>query len=175
VSPIAKNAGRRLSCNDKGLWLWVPACAGTTMCIGHDLTFPRRDASESRIIRSPWRAWGMPGVQCTRSLACEKQKHTSKAHHRSTGSGPAFPHANGFNGFLRALPGEPGFVATIAREIITSTGLTSASGCQDHTTSPSAMSSASSLRAISVHRIPPHVRDDRETPLVWDGMGESWM
>jgi hypothetical protein len=28
---------------------------------------------------------------------------------------------------------------------------------------------ASSLRAISVHRIPPHVRDDRETPLIWDG------
>ena len=26
---------------------------------------------------------------------------------------PAFPHANGFNGFLRALPGESGFVATI--------------------------------------------------------------
>ena len=28
---------------------------------------------------------------------------------------------------------------------------------------------ASSLRAISVHRIPPHVRDDRETPPLWDG------
>jgi hypothetical protein len=79
----------------------------------------------------------MPSVQCTRSLACEKQKHTSKSPqvHRID---PAFPHAIGFNGFLRALPGEPGFVATIAREIITSTGLTSASGCQDHTTSPSA-------------------------------------
>ena len=79
----------------------------------------------------------MPGVPCTRSLVCEKQKHTSKSPqvHRID---PAFPHAIGFNGFLRALPGEPGFVATIAREIITSTGLTSASGCQDHTTSPSA-------------------------------------
>jgi hypothetical protein len=28
---------------------------------------------------------------------------------------------------------------------------------------------ASSLRAVSVHRIPPHVRDDRETPLLRDG------
>jgi hypothetical protein len=25
-------------------------------------------------------------------------------------------------------------------------------------------------RRIRVHRIPPHVRDDRETPLCWDGM-----
>ena len=42
--------------------------------------------------------------------------------------------------------------------------LAPASGRQDHTTSPSA-SSAFASRAISVHRIPPHVRDDRETPL----------
>jgi hypothetical protein len=39
-----------------------------------------------------------------------------------------------------------------------------ASGRQDHTTSPSA-SGAFVLRAIRVHRSPPHVRDDRETPL----------
>src|SRR5579863_8268281 len=31
---------------------------------------------------------------------------------------------------------------------------------------------ASSLRAVGVHRIPPHVRDDRETPLRWAGRGE---
>ena len=43
--------------------------------------------------------------------------------------------------------------------------LTPASGCRDHTTSPSA-SGALVSRAISVHRSPPHVRDDRETPLV---------
>ena len=42
--------------------------------------------------------------------------------------------------------------------------LTPASGRQDHTTSPSA-SSALVRSAIRVHRIPPHVRDDRETPL----------
>ena len=45
--------------------------------------------------------------------------------------------------------------------------LTPASGCQDHTASPSA-SSALVRSAISVHRIPPRVRDDRETPLMWD-------
>ena len=26
---------------------------------------------------------------------------------------------------------------------------------------------------LRVHRIPTHVRDDRETPLVWDGMAEN--
>jgi hypothetical protein len=42
--------------------------------------------------------------------------------------------------------------------------LTPASGRQDHTTSPSA-SGAFVSRAVSVHHSPPHVRDDRETPL----------
>jgi hypothetical protein len=50
--------------------------------------------------------------------------------------------------------------------------LTPASGCQDHTTSPSA-SSALVCSAISVHRNPLHVRDDRETPLWRSGMIRS--
>jgi hypothetical protein len=47
--------------------------------------------------------------------------------------------------------------------------LTPASRRQDHTTSPSA-SRAVRQKRLSVHRIPLHVRDDRETPLVWDGI-----
>src|SRR6478609_7526147 len=51
------------------------------------------------------RAWGMPGAQCTRSRAwCVV--NTRVSHRRSPGNHPAFPHANGFNGFLRALPGD---------------------------------------------------------------------
>jgi hypothetical protein len=46
--------------------------------------------------------------------------------------------------------------------------LTPASGRQDHTTSPSAFAPFV-IGTISVHRIPPHVRDDRETPLGWGG------
>jgi len=61
----------------------------------------------------------MPGACCTRSLAWKKKNHTSLIHREDSRDHPAFPHANGFNGFLRALPGEPGFLATIAREIIT--------------------------------------------------------
>ena len=48
-----------------------------------------------------------------------------------------------------------------------SANLTPASRRQDHTTSPSALALFVSS-AISVHRIPPRVRDDRDTPLWWD-------
>jgi hypothetical protein len=51
----------------------------------------------------------------------------------------------------------------VMRSIIAN--LTPAPGRQDHTTSPSA-SPAVRQKRIRVHRIPPHVRDDRETPLV---------
>jgi len=33
-----------------------------------------------------------------------------------TPASPGIPRANGFNGLFRALPGEPGFVATIIPE-----------------------------------------------------------
>jgi hypothetical protein len=96
-----------------------------------------------------------------------KIKTTRVSPPRSHRDRPAFPHANGFNGFLRALPGESGFLATIIGSDAESIGtnLTSASRCQDHTTSPSAwlISSASPKR-------PPHpaptFRDDREAPLL---------
>ena len=54
------------------------------------------------------------------------------------------------------------------REVFPLANLTPASGRQDHTTSPYA-SGAHVYRAIRVHRIPPHVRDDRERP----SMGET--
>ncbi|HKC00417.1 MAG TPA: hypothetical protein VKD23_16660 [Terriglobales bacterium] len=54
---------------------------------------------------------------------------------------------------------------------IASTNLTPASGCQDHTTSPSALMPFVK-GTISVHRIPSRVRDDRDTPLEWDETAE---
>jgi hypothetical protein len=72
--------------------------------------------------------------QRTRSLACKSKKHASKSPQVRRNIRPSL--RNGFNGFLRALPGEPGllspYFARIPREI------TPASGRQDHTTSPSA-------------------------------------
>jgi hypothetical protein len=63
--------------------------------------------------------------------------------------------------------------------------LDTSNGCQDHTTSPSAACAVrqhavdrsretrpaitSRAQRCRVHRIPPRVRDDRDTPLMWGG------
>ena len=46
----------------------------------------------------------MPGARCTRSRACSVES-TRVSHHGRTGS-PGIPARNGFNGFLRTLPGD---------------------------------------------------------------------
>src|ERR1700730_3567929 len=66
-------------------------------------------------------------------------------------------------------PRGPGVLAPVVSQGLTPQTLAPASGRQGHTTSPSA-SSAFVLCAISVHRNPLHVRDDRETPLWRNGM-----
>ena len=63
---------------------------------------------------------------------------------------PAFP-ARWCYGLFRALLGEPGFVATVIGGLA-SADLTPASGCQDHTASPSALTPLV-LRHPHVHRI----------------------
>jgi hypothetical protein len=108
----------------------------------------------------------MPGAQCTRSLVCaycELSMHTS-IHSGGTGKHPAFP-TQWFYGLLRALPGDHRFVDPVIRATRWRlANLTPASGRQNHTASPSATASAR-LTLRRVHRIPPHVHDDRETPL----------
>src|SRR5260370_4458333 len=59
-----------------------------------------------------------------------------------------------------------GFFVTVTSRI-PPRRLTPASRRQNHTTSPSA-SSALVSSTVGVHRIPPRVRDDRDTPLEWD-------
>src|SRR4051794_30944401 len=103
----------------------------------------------------------MPGARCARSLACKSKKAHERSHHGHAGFARHSPR-NGFNGFLRALPGDR-LVVTVVSRFFTQ-NLTPASGRQDHTTSPSASVPFVS-GTISVHRIPPRVRDDRETPL----------
>ena len=58
------------------------------------------------------------------------------------------------------------------QEACFSQNLTPASRRQDHTTSPSASQAPLVKCAARVHRIPPRVRDDRDTPLVWDETAE---
>src|ERR1700688_1219967 len=83
-----------------------------------------------------------------------------------TPESPGIPRAMVY-GLYRALPGEPGFLATVASGIA-SADLTPASGCQDHTSLPSASSALVSC-TIGVHRIPPRGRDDRVSPLCGTG------
>ena len=105
----------------------------------------------------------MPDARCTRGLAC---KSVEKNAHEHTGSAEAIRHSlrNGFTAYS-ALSPVTGFLATVApkklasRELDASIG---ASGPHDF---------AVRFRAVRqkrshVHRIPPHVRDDREPPLL---------
>ena len=102
--------------------------------------FSRRDAPEVlREILAPskQRAQGKPGVRCTRSRACSGGS-TRVSHHEFTGNIRLSPR-NGFNGLFRALPGDRALLPPSPLRSLLLKNLTPASGCQDHTTSPSAL------------------------------------
>src|SRR3979490_1899672 len=97
-----------------------------------------------------------PAVSCAK---VHKKTHTSiQVQRRQSGIPCAMVY-----GLFRALPGDRAFLPP--SPALLSANLTPASGCQDHTTLPSA-SGAFVKGAIHVHRIPPHVCDDHETPLM---------
>src|ERR1700740_1674030 len=85
---------------------------------------------------------------------------------RSHRNHPAFP-TQWFTAYTVLSP-VIGFLATVAGGVA-STDLTPASGCQDHTSSPSA-SSTLVRSTIRVHRTPPRVRDVASRPSEWDRM-----
>ena len=96
------------------------------------------------------RAWGMPGAQRTRSRACSVES-TRVSHHGHTGDTRHSPR-NGFNGFLRALPGDrallpPSPTKIVFRKLDASVG---ASGPHDFAVRARAVRH----RRIRVHRIP---------------------
>jgi hypothetical protein len=80
------------------------------------------------------RAQETPGASCTRSLVCSVES-TRVVTTGSAGSTRRFLR-NGFNGFLRALPGDRALLPP--SPALLRANLTPASGRQDHTTSPSA-------------------------------------
>ena len=75
----------------------------------------------------------MPGAHCTHSLACKIKINTRVSHHRFA---ETLQHSlrDGFNGFLRALPGDRALLPPSLADT-SPPNLTPASGCQDHTTS----------------------------------------
>src|SRR5260370_28833827 len=108
----------------------------------------------------------MPGARCARSRACSVV-NTRVSHHGHTGITRHSPR-NGFNGFLRALPGDRALLPPSSADL-SSANLTPASGRQDHTTSPSASRRSRQQRRLRPPHPVPYVRDDRETPLRGDG------
>ena len=131
----------------------------------------RRDAPE---LCKPFslgcrREQGMPGAWCARSRAwCVVSTRVS--HHGHTGNTRHSPR-NGFNGFLRDLPGDRALLSPSSAEnpanLNASVG---ASGPHDFAVRLSAVRQ----RHRHVHRIPPRVCDDRETPLRGTGQGGFW-
>jgi hypothetical protein len=107
------------------------------------------------------RAQGKPGVRCTRSLVCSVLVAHECSHHRS----PEHPASlrNGFNGFLRALPGDRALLPPSPALLLAD--LTPATGRQDHTTSSSALAPFVKQRR-RVHRIPLRVDDVAQRPSV---------
>src|SRR5882672_6331237 len=132
--------------------------------IGRKSTISRRDAPELcwKLPALKTRAQGRPGARCTRGLACGLHKTKCTRAYRFSGNTPAFP-AQWLYGLYRALPGER--LSCHRRRRDTSRPLdasTAASGPHDF----AVRFSHARLRDISVHRIPPHVRDDHEPPLL---------
>src|SRR5882724_1601020 len=140
----------------------------------------------------------MPGARCTHSPACEvgSAHGSSPQVHRDH---PAFPHAMVLTAYFVLSPVTGLFchrrqrilAVSVRSDRHASANLTPASGRQDHTTSPSAAivsrqravdrsrihrirpATFSRAKRCRVHRIPPRVRDDRDTPLCGVGCESS--
>ncbi len=110
---------------------------------------------------------GRPDARRTRGLACKSRENSA---HEHTGSAEAVRPSlrNGFNGYFALFP-VTGFLATVASEKMTSQKLDASTGASEPHDFAVRLSAVRQER-LRVHRIPPHVRDDRETPLGWDGM-----
>jgi hypothetical protein len=96
----------------------------------------------------------------SRVQTCTKKRTRA---YRFSGGIPAFP-AQWFTAYSALSPVTGLSCHRHPREVLLPANLTPASGCQDHTASPSARVALVS-RNFRVHRIPPRVRDDREPPL----------
>jgi hypothetical protein len=116
----------------------------------HNFTTSPRNAPEALMNLPPLRGRGecrmpnAPAVSCA-MIVVERTRVTT-----STPESPGIPARNGFNGFLRALPGDRALLPPSPADMflskpgwadLNSANLTPASGRQDHTTSPYAATS----------------------------------
>jgi hypothetical protein len=119
----------------------------------------------------------MPGAWCARKPRVQWQKAKSTRVRQVTPETPGIPRAMVY-GLLRALPGDRALLPPSPRgyQRVGPEGPTSRSARLDASVEASGPHdfavrlSAVRQRRIRVHRIPSRVRDDRDTPLEWDGM-----
>jgi hypothetical protein len=113
----------------------------------------------------------MPGADAPAALRV-RIENTQVSHHRFTGS---HRHSlrNGFNGLLRALPGEPGFVVTIPAQCEALSRVDASVGASGPHGFAVRQIPRTPCEGISVHRSLPRVRGDREPPLLVGQDGAS--
>jgi hypothetical protein len=130
----------------------------------------------------PLRTEGAGKTGCALHPRSRVQNAHSKNAHEHTGSAETLRPSlrSGFNGFLRALPGDRAFLPPSPSRKNFRENLTPASGCQDHTTSPSASVSfvwrakyAPNTAASTASR--PAFVTIASRPSVWDGMALMWI
>ena len=108
------------------------------MTIKRDFAFSRRDAPEVLKNLPPREGVGNAGCPVhpqprVRMGSKYAHEYSQRSHRKS----PGIPARNGFNGFLRALPGDRAFLSPSIGSALAA-NLTPASRRQDHTASPSA-------------------------------------
>ena len=91
-------------CSKQHLWLWVPAFAGTTN-VKHTSAFSPRENARALPTTTLREGAGNAGCALHPQSRVQKVKSTRGSHHRFTGAVRHSPR-NGFNGFLRDLPGD---------------------------------------------------------------------
>ena len=131
----------------------------------HTSTFPRQVFARVLQIHPPpkiQRAQGMSDARCTRGLACNVHRRVRTRAYRAA---EAIRHSlrNGFTAYFVLSPVNGSFATVAPWEAI-------ASRCMDASTAtsgPHAFAvrvSHARCHGLRVHRIPPHVRSDRERP-----------
>src|SRR5213079_2610541 len=117
----------------------------------------------------------MPGARCTRGLVCQKCAFRRTRAYRAAET-LRHPLRNGFTAYIALSPVERACCHRHFTENFPQS-LAPASRRQDHTTSPYASAFSSGVKKRLTPKRPPHSdpthRDDRETPLLWAGMGEA--
>jgi hypothetical protein len=173
------------------------------MTVRRDSVFPRRDAPELCMNLSPNRGRGeyrVPAAPAASRAMCWWHTSVVTTGHRIH---PAFPHAMVLtasfvlspviglschrrladmvlsktrSGRLASAGLDAGVEASGPHDFaVRSKHLSSARPVIAHRSIEPALPSRHALRRCCVHRIPPRVRDDRDTPLVgWDGGSSLW-